>query len=175
MELTITQKRENPLFQRTEVYFTMAHEKSGTPTRSEIRKAVSGAVGGKGVVVLAWARSEYGRTSTRGFAKVYEAKERALELETFPVLVRNGLKEAVKKAEAAPAAPAPPPAKREALKPESPKKEAPKPEAPKKEAPKAEAAKAGGPPAKVEKKEAAPAKKEAPAKEKKPSAKKEGK
>lgn len=170
MELTITQKHENPLLGRTEVYFTIAHEKAGTPSRAEIRKAVAGVVGLKGVVVLDWARSEYGRTSTRGYAKVYEAKERALELETFPVLVRNGLKEAAKKAEAV-AAPTPPPPKREAPKAEPPKKEAPKPEPPKKEA--ASKKEEGAP--KGEKREGAPAKKEAPAKEKKPAGKKEGK
>ena len=180
MELTITQKRENPLFERTEVYFTIAHENAGTPKRAEIRKAVAGALGGQGgIVILDWAHAEYGRTSTRGYAKVYQAKERALEVETRPVLVRNGLREAVKKVEApapAPPQPAPP---REAP---EPKKEAPRVEAPKKESPKSEAAKKEEAPAKPEKKEGAPAKKEAPApkkeapsKEKKPAAKKEGK
>jgi len=178
MELTITQKRENPLLGRTEVYFTIAHEKSGTPQRAEIRKAVAGALGGQGgIVILDWAHAEFGRTATRGYAKVYKAKERAMEIETRPVLIRNGLKEAVKKAEApaAPQEPAPP--KREAPKVEPPKKEAPKPEPSKPETPKkaeapAKAEKKESPPAK---KEAAPAKKEAPAKDKKPAAKKEGK
>ena len=179
MELTITQKRDNPLLERTEVYFTIAHEKSGTPQRAEIRKAVAGALGGQGgIVILDWARAEFGRTATRGYAKVYKAKERAMEIETRPVLVRNGLKEAVKKAEAPAAAPqAPAPPRKEAPKAEPPKKEEPKPEAHKAEPPKK-----GEAPAKAEKKESAPpkketapAKKEAPAKEKKPAAKKEGK
>ena len=177
MELTITQRRENMVLERTEVYFTIAHEGSGTPQRSEIRKAVAGALGGQsGIVILDWARAEFGRTATRGYAKVYKAKERAMELETPPILVRNGLREAVKKAEAPAAAPpAPSPPKKEA-KAEAPKKEEAKPETPKPEPKKQEA------PAKVEKKEAAPAKKEAapakkeaPAKEKKPGAKKGGK
>jgi small subunit ribosomal protein S24e len=186
MELTITQKRENALLERTEVYFTISHENAGTPRRAEIRKAVAAAMGGQGgIVILDWARADYGRTATRGFAKVYTAKERALEIETHPVLVRNGLREAVKKAEAAPPAPQAPAPARGA---EPPKKEAPKPES------KPEAAKKEEAPARAEKKEAAPAKKEAPpakkdaapakkeapakdgpSKEKKPAGKKEGK
>jgi len=66
MELTITQKRDNPLLERTEVYFTIAHEKSGTPQRAEIRKAVAGALGGQGgIVILDWARAVARRAERR--------------------------------------------------------------------------------------------------------------
>ncbi|MEK6852047.1 MAG: hypothetical protein AABY30_05870 [Candidatus Thermoplasmatota archaeon] len=173
MEITVTQKRENALLDRTEVHFTIAHPEAGTPTRTEIKKALAGSLNMEGVLVLDWARSEFGRTSTRGYAKMYPSKERAIALETPPVLIRNGLLQKVAKtAEATPKEAAPAPRKREA------KKEAPKPEAPKKEAPpkdeKKEAAKphAKEEAPKAEKKEAA--KKEEP-KEKKPAAKKEGK
>ena len=177
MELTITQRRENPLLERTEVYFTIAHEGSGTPQRSEIRKAVAGALGGQsGIVILDWARAEFGRTATRGYAKVYKAKERAMELETSPILIRNGLREAVRKAEAPAAAPPPPSPPKKEAKAEAPKKEETKPEPPKPEPKKQEApAKAQKKEAAAAKKEATLAKKEAPAKEKKPAAKKEGK
>ena len=186
MDLTVTERRENGLLDRTEVYFTLAHPQAGTPTRAEIRKALAGTIDAKGgVIVLDWARSEFGRSSTRGYAKVYKSKERALALETPPILIRNGLMAAVKKAEAPKeerAAPAPraeeKPAK-EAPKAEAPKKEPtpkapPKEEAAKKEAPKKEAPK---PPAKEEKKEERkePAKKAEAPKEKKAPAKKEGK
>ena len=178
MEVTITQRRENPLLGRTEVLFMILHEGSGTPQRVEIRKALAAAVGAQGgLVILDWARSDFGRTATRGYAKVYKEKDRAIEVETRPILVRNGLREAAKKAEAAPApAAAPPPAKKEAAKPEAPKKESPAPKAEpaKKEAPKPEAKKEEAP-AKGEKKEAPSPKKEPGAKEKKPAGKKEGK
>lgn len=181
MELTVTQRRDNGLLQRTEVYFTITHPEGGTPGRAEIRKALAASLNAKGIVVLDWARSEFGRPSTRGYAKVYESKERALALETPPILIRNGLVAPKKKveapAEAAPAAPAP---KREEKAKATPKAEPPKKEAPpkeeKKEAPKA--------PAKEERKEAPkaekePAKKEAAKaeapKEKKAAAKKGGK
>jgi len=184
----VTTKRDNALLDRTEVYFTIAHAGSGTPSRSEIKKALAGTLNAKGVVVLDWARSEFGATSTRGYAKVYPSKERAMQLETPPILIRNGLLAAVKK-EAPPAEGAPVvPAKKEA-KPEA----APKPEKPKEEPkapPKEEKKEAPRAPAKEEKKEPKgkePEKKEAPKpaakeekkaeapKEKKPSGKKEGK
>lgn len=191
MDLTVTQKRENGLLDRTEVYFSISHPEGGTPKRAEIRKTLAAGLDAKdGVIILDWARSEFGRTVTRGYAKVYKSKDRAMALETSPILIRNGLMAAVAKAEpppkeppAAPAArkEAPKEASKEAPK-EAPKgapKEAPKPDAPKKEA----AAKPSVPPAVKEapKKEAAakgekketPKEKE-PAKEKR-SAKKESK
>ena len=168
MELAVTQRRENALLDRTEVHFTLSHPEAGTPTRAEIKKTLAGALNVQGVLILDWARSEFGRTTTRGYAKVYKSKERAIALETPPILIRNGLREKVKKEEA-PKEAAPKPPKRE------PKAEAPKKEEPPKEAPKAPA-KEEAPkkePAKAAKKE--PAKKEEAPKEKKPAAKKEGK
>lgn len=173
MELTVTQRRENPLLDRTEVHFTAAHPNEATPSRVEIRKALAAALDAKdAIVVLDWARSEYGRTVTQGYAKVYPSKERAIELETTPILIRNGLVAAVAK----PAAPkekkpAPPPKKKEAPKEEKPPKakEPPK-EPPKKEEKKAEKKEA---PEKEPPKAKKAAKEEAPAKEEKPAKAKE--
>jgi len=164
----VTQRRENGLLDRTEVYFTVAHPTEGTPNRADLRKALSGALNVKGVVVLDWARSEFGRTATRGYAKVYKSKEHAMALEPLPILVRNGLaQKVVKKEEAAPKEAAAPAPRKEEPKAEAPKKEAPPPkEEPKKEAPKKEAPK---PVAKE------PAKKDEAPKEKKPAGKKEAK
>ena len=164
----MTQRRENGLLDRTEVYFTVAHPTEGTPNRADLRKALSGALNVKGVVVLDWARSEFGRTATRGYAKVYKSKEHAMALEPLPILVRNGLaQKVVKKEEAAPKEAAAPAPRKEEPKAEAPKKEAPPPkEEPKKEAPKKEAPK---PVAKE------PAKKDEAPKEKKPAGKKEAK
>ena len=97
----MTQKRENALLDRTEVFFTISHPAAGTPTRSDIRKAVAGTVDAKDrIVILDWARSDFGRTTTRGYAKVYKSKEHAMSIETFPILVRNGLAGPLRKASA---------------------------------------------------------------------------
>ncbi len=186
LEITVTQKRENGVLGRTEVHFTASHPNEGTPTRADLRKALAGQADARGgVVILDWARSEFGRATTRGYARIYMSKERAMELETPPILIRNGLMQAVKKEAAPKEAPAAPP-KREAAPPgkeEKPKVEAPKPEPAKKEERKEHPKKdeKPEPPKKEERKEAPPreakkeaSKEEAP-KEKKPAAKKEGK
>ena len=187
MEITVTQRRENGLLDRTEVLFTIAHPDAGTPTRADIRKALVASLNAKdSVVILDWARSEFGKTSTRGYAKVYKSKERAMSLETPPILIRNGLMQPVAKKEVAKEAPAtPPPRKAREPKPEAPKeaprepakeekeskKEAASKPAAKEEAPKKEARPAAK--EKEEKKE--PSKKEEGTKEKKAAAKKEAK
>ena len=178
MELTVTQRRENGLLDRTEVLFTIAHPAAATPTRSDIRKALAASLNAKdAVVILDWARSEFGRTSTRGYAKVYKSKAKAMSLETPPILIRNGLLQPVAKKEApkeAPEAPAPRAPRKEA-KPEA-AKEAPAAAAPKKEEPpKKEAPKPAAKEEKKDEKKGAPAKKEAAKKEEAPKEKKPAK
>lgn len=138
MELTVTQRRDNRMLDRLEMYFSIDHPGVMTPTREEIRKSVAGAVDVKGpVVVLDWARSEYGRPRTRGYAKVYTSREQAVKVETPPILRRNGL--APPKAEVAAKKPAGKPEKRPPKETEeAPAEAAPTPEPPKREAPKAE-------------------------------------
>lgn len=128
MELTITQRRDNPILDRTEVHFSVTHPAEATPSRADLRKAVAAAVNAKNATVIVdWARSHYGRTVTDGYAKVYASKERAMELETIPILIRNGLVAEEAKPKAPPAEEAPP--KEEA--PKAPAKEAKKEEPPK--------------------------------------------
>ncbi|HEV8594271.1 MAG TPA: hypothetical protein VGR51_01960 [Thermoplasmata archaeon] len=175
MELTVTRKRENALLDRTEVFFQIAHPQASTPTRGDIKKALAGSLNAKSeVLILDWARSQFGATTTRGYAKLYKSKERAMALETPPILIRNGLLVAVKK-EAPVEAPKAPPPKREpkAEAPKEEKKEAPKPERPAKEEKAAKEEKPGKE-EKPAKEEEAPKKDEAP-KEKKAAGKKEGK
>lgn len=180
MDLTVTQRRENGLLDRTEVYFSIAHPEAGTPTRADIRKAVAEAVDvKKGVVVLDWASSEYGRPHTRGYAKVYRSKEQALSLETHPILVRNGLKAApeakapakeVPAPEKPPATPAQVPAKKPS---ETPAEKKPAKEKPARQKPAKEPTVAAKVPAKAKEPGKKPEKaKKAPAKKK--PAKKEG-
>ena len=167
MELEILARRDNPLLKRTEVRFRVAHPKEGSPKREALRDQLAKTLNvTRDIVVVDFSKSEFGRSSSHGYAKVYKSKEDALHSERKHILVRNGLLAAEVKEAKAPA-PKPPPPKREAAKP------AEKPAAPKEEKP---AAKEGGKPeakAPAEKREGKPAaeKKE----EKKPEAKKGGK
>jgi len=101
MEIEILSKKENELMDRTEVRF-----KEGTPQRDAVREKVAAMLkASKERVIVDSMDSEFGKTETVGYAKVYKTKEAAMKFEREPVLIRNKLKEK-KKAEkkAAPAA-----------------------------------------------------------------------
>ena len=172
MEVEVVAKRENPFLKRTEVQFKVSHPNEVTPGRAALREALAKVLHAtRDIVVVDFSRSEFGRAASRGYAKVYKSKEDALKVERKHILVRNGLREAEKKAEK-PKEPKPAPPKREAPKPAAEKPAAPakeeKPAA--KEEKKAEKHE-GKPPA--EKKDVKPAAEKKD--EKKPEAKKGGK
>jgi len=115
MEIEVTSKRDNGLLRRTEVQFTAKHPGEKSPSRESLRHEIAKAVSGdKDTTIIDWARSQYGLPETRGYAKVYQTKEAALEIERKHILVRNGLAQAEKKEKAAPKAA---PAKRETKRP----------------------------------------------------------
>jgi len=167
MELEILTRRDNPLLKRTEVRFRVAHPKEGSPKREALREQLAKTLNAtRDIVVVDFARSEFGRSTSQGYAKVYKSKEDALHTERKHILVRNGLLAAEVK-EAKVRAAKPPPPKREAAKP------AEKPAPPKEEKPAAKEEKKPEAKAPADKKEGKPAaeKKE----EKKPEARKGGK
>ena len=108
MEVEIVSKKENVLLDRTEIKFKVVHPKEGTPKREDVRDKLSSAVKApKERVIVDAMDSEFGRTITVGYAKVYKTKEAAVKYEREQILVRNKLKEKKAKAEKKPAA-APP-------------------------------------------------------------------
>jgi small subunit ribosomal protein S24e len=112
MEVEVISKKENILLDRTEIRFKAVHAKEGTPQREAVRdKLVSLLKASKERVIVDAMDSEFGKTETVGYAKVYKTKEAAMKFEREQILVRNKLKEKVKvekkKKTAAPAAKAP--------------------------------------------------------------------
>lgn len=92
MELEITSKRENHLLKRVEVKFQAKHPSEATPNRDSLRAEIAKSLSAKKeFVILDWVRSDFGRTRTVGYAKVYSSKEDALKIERKPILVRMGL------------------------------------------------------------------------------------
>ncbi len=173
MELEIVGKRENPLLKRTEVQFRVAHPNEQTPKRGDLRQQLALALHAtRDIVIVDSLKSEFGRSASHGYAKVYKSKEDALKVERKHILVRNGLIAAeVKEKKEAPPKPQKAPRKEAAPKAEAPaKEEAPK-AAPEHKEGKAPAEKKGEKPAGEKEEKPAPAKKE----EKKPEAKKGGK
>lgn len=92
MKMEITEKKENPLYKRTEVYFNIDHTGECTPGRNAVAEEVAKQMKAKrDCVVVAAVESVYGIGKSKGYAKVYETKEAALSLEREYLLKRNGI------------------------------------------------------------------------------------
>ena len=105
MKMEITNKKENPLYKRVEVYFTLDHNGESTPGRNAVAEAIAKECKSKReCVVVDNIESVYGRGMSKGYAKVYESKEAALEFDREYLLKRNGIEA---KAPEAPAEEAP--------------------------------------------------------------------
>ena len=92
MKMEITQKKENPLLKRTEVYFTISHDGETTPGRNAVAEEVAKQMKSQRTcVVVDHVESIYGRGMSKGYAKVYESKEAALEFDRKHLLKRNGI------------------------------------------------------------------------------------
>ncbi|MDY0293569.1 MAG: 30S ribosomal protein S24e [Candidatus Methanomethylophilaceae archaeon] len=92
MKMEITEKRENPLLKRVEVYFTIDHTGESTPGRNAVGEEIAKQMKSKrDQIVVNNLDTIYGRGITKGYAKVYETKEAALQHEREYLLKRNGI------------------------------------------------------------------------------------
>jgi len=104
LKIEIESKKENVLQERMEMYFRVDHQGEPTPSRDAIKSKLAELLNvQKERVVIASARTEFGKSETRGYAKVYDSVDAAKKHESKYVLVRNKLiqREGKKKAEAA--------------------------------------------------------------------------
>jgi len=94
MDYEITNKKENPLLERTEVYFKVVHEKEKTPKRDAVKGKIAEALKTKReLVVVDYMRSEYGMPVTVGYAKAYKTKDSLQAIERKHILKRNAAEE----------------------------------------------------------------------------------
>ena len=92
MKMEITKKTENPLFKRTEIYFVIDHAGEATPSKGAVvEEIVKQTKAAKDTIVLDKIESVYGNGKSKGYVKVYESKEAALECEPDYLLKRNGI------------------------------------------------------------------------------------
>jgi small subunit ribosomal protein S24e len=104
MEIEIVAKEENEVLDRVEVRFKAVHTKEGTPKREDVRQKLASLMKAPAErVIVDSMGSEFGKTQTFGYAKVYKTKEAAMKFEREHVLVRNKLKEKKKVEKKAPA------------------------------------------------------------------------
>jgi len=111
MEIEIDSKRNNPLLNRTEIYFTIKHEGESTPNRELIRSELAEKLNVKKEnIIVNTVDSSFGRQEISGYAKVYSSISKVKDIESEHILKRNKLIEGEKKPvkkEGAPAAPTP--------------------------------------------------------------------
>jgi small subunit ribosomal protein S24e len=103
MEIEIQSKTNNPLLNRTEVYFKISHEGEGTPKRDLIRSELAEKLNVKKEnIIINYMKSDFGIPETLGYAKIYKSLEEARRGEKKHILERNKVVVAEEKKEVAP-------------------------------------------------------------------------
>jgi small subunit ribosomal protein S24e len=98
MEIEIESKRNNPLLNRTEVYFIVKHPGEGTPNREIIRSELADKLNVKKEnIIVNTIKSGFGIQEISGYAKVYSSVQKTKSLEQDYILTRNKLLEKDKK------------------------------------------------------------------------------
>ena len=92
MEIEIDSKKNNPLLNRTEVYFTVKHPGEGTPNRELIRSELADKLNAKKENIIVHVITPgFGTQETTGYAKVYSSVEKSKKSEREHILKRNKL------------------------------------------------------------------------------------
>ena len=100
MEIEINEKKNNPLFKRTEVYFTVVHPNEGTPNRAIIQSELAEALNTKkDNIIIDTIDSGFGVQKTSGYAKVYSSQKIAESIERKHQLERNKISDSSTKKE----------------------------------------------------------------------------
>lgn len=90
MEIEIDSKRNNPLLNRTEVYFTVKHSGEKTPNRELVRSELADKLNAKKENIIVNALNpSFGSQETTGYAKVYSSDKQTKEIESEHILKRN--------------------------------------------------------------------------------------
>ncbi len=90
MEIEIDSKKNNPLFNRTEVRFTIIHTSEGTPNREIIRSELAEKLNAKKEnIIINNINSSFGIQQSTGYAKIYASPKKSEELERKYILKRN--------------------------------------------------------------------------------------
>lgn len=98
MEIEVDSKKNNPLLNRTEIFFTVKHIGEKTPSRDVIRAELAEKINAKKEdVIIDSIHTTFGLSETYGYAKVYSSSDKLKGLEREHILVRNKLLQAKKK------------------------------------------------------------------------------
>jgi len=92
MEIDIQSKTNNPLLKRTEVHFFLHHEDESTPKRELVRSELADKLKVKKEnIMINYMKSNFGKSETIGYARVYKSIEEAKKHEKEYILKRNNV------------------------------------------------------------------------------------
>ena len=90
MDITILEKKENPLLNRTEITFECDYQTEGTPKIIDVKhKLVALEDASKELLVVDSMKPSYGEAKAVGLAKIYNSIEDLNKIETDSVKNKN--------------------------------------------------------------------------------------
>lgn len=90
MDIEIIEKKENKVFDRTEVNFHCLYEGEATPKILDVKsKLVALLDSKKDLVVVDNVQPHYGEPKATGYAKVYGSASSLLDVETDTIIAKN--------------------------------------------------------------------------------------
>jgi small subunit ribosomal protein S24e len=95
MEITINEKIDNPLLNRTEIRFECTYQGDATPKVLDVKNRLVATLNvDKNLLVVHNLKPSYGEGKANGYAKLYDSEESLAKIEREHVVVKN--KEVVK-------------------------------------------------------------------------------
>ncbi len=93
MDIKIIEDSRNALLDRRELTFTAAHDGSSTPSRITVKNALAVMLGvSEDILIVDHMDTKFGKSETRGYAKIYDSEERMKVVEYAHILERNTVK-----------------------------------------------------------------------------------
>jgi small subunit ribosomal protein S24e len=90
MELELIEKKEMPLLARTDITFRIKHPNERTPKRNDVRDELASQMNVKKVcIIIDNMKAVFGKSETKGFAKIYSSEKDAIAIERNHILARN--------------------------------------------------------------------------------------
>ncbi len=95
MEITINEKIDNPLLNRTEIRFECTYQGDATPKVLDVKNRLVATLNvDKNLLVVHNLKPSYGEGKANGYAKLYDSEENLAKIEREHVVLKN--KEVVK-------------------------------------------------------------------------------
>ena len=86
MELEIIERNSNPLLSRQEVHVVIKHDSDSTPKRNQVISSLSKELKAKkDLIIIDYLKNQYGKSETKGYAKIYDTKDSMKLIETIIV------------------------------------------------------------------------------------------